>query len=69
MDVVYSDPKDSKLYQVPGGDPKQKEDVLYKVYAVSGNGLGGREGQYCRPYMSMFKVPPSTEKNQISTGE
>ena len=31
MDVVYSDPKDSKLYQVPGAEPRpETEDVIYK---------------------------------------
>ena len=53
LDVVYSDPKDSKLYQVPGGDPKpvltQVElESPYKVYVSS-----GREAQYCRPYMTV----------------
>ena len=48
LDVVYSDPKDSKLYQVPGADPRpEAEDVLYKVY------VSGREAQYCRPYVAM----------------
>ena len=56
MDVVYSDPKDSKLYQVPGAEPRpETEDVLYKVYVSS-----GREAQYCRPYITM-KPPPSTQ--------
>ena len=31
LDVVYSDPKDSKLYQVPGAEPRpETEDVIYK---------------------------------------
>ena len=56
MDVVYSDPKDSKLYQVPGADPRPETeaDVLYKVYVSS-----GREAQYCRPYITMKHPPPT----------
>ena len=56
VDVVYSDPKDSKLYQMPGGDPvrprqasEKEDDVLYKVYVSGGRG----ESQYCRPYVTM----------------
>ena len=60
LDVVYSDPKDSKLYQVPGAEPKpESEDVLYKVY------VSGREAQYCRPYNTM-KHPPT--QTTVSTG-
>ena len=58
--MVYSDPKDSKLYQLPGGDPvrprhvaEKEDEVLYKVYV---SGSRGGEAQYCRPYVTM--APP-----------
>ena len=55
LDVVYSDPKDSKLYQVPGAEPRpESEDMLYKVY------VSGREAQYCRPYITMKHPPTQT---------
>ena len=65
MDVVYSDPKDSKLYQTPGTDPPRplqvtsaapppqpSNDVLCKMYVT------GRESQYCRPYVTMRSFQP-----------
>jgi hypothetical protein len=58
VDVVYSDPKDSKLYQMPGADPHQ-EEVLYKVHYVT----GVRESQYCRPYITMRSPPMMTSIN------
>jgi len=53
LDVVYSDPKDSKLYQVPGAEPRpETEDVIYKVYASP-----SQEKMYCRPYITMKHSP------------
>ena len=56
LDVVYSDPKDSKLYQIPGAEaakPIAAQDLAeinqpYKVYMSP-----IREDQYCRPYVTM----------------
>ena len=59
LDVVYSDPKDSKLYQIPGAGgaeaskPIASQDLAeinqpYKVYMSP-----IREDQYCRPYVTM----------------
>lgn len=58
VDVVYSDPKDSKLYQTPGTDPRPpaipvSNDVLCKMYVT------GRESQYCRPYVTMRSYQPT----------
>ena len=59
LDVVYSDPKDSKLYQIPGAEAKPNPATVtaqdlaetngpYKVYMSP-----IREDQYCRPYVTM----------------
>ena len=65
LDVVYSDPKDSKLYQIPGAEakPASEDAQPYKVY-MSEASAAPREDQYCRPYVTMR--PPSSFMQQTS---
>lgn len=48
LDVVYADPKDSKLYKTPGIDPQ--DEIIYKLYV-------GGEAKYCRPFINGGFLP------------
>lgn len=62
LEVVYNEPKDSKLYTQPGADPD--DGLKYKLYV-------GNEAFYCRPYTSsdvyhyyeQIRKPGKTQKS------